>query len=371
METKKDLYKVLGITDEEKKLQGEEFAKVAKQKYRKLSVKWHPDRNPDNKEEAEAKFKEIVEAYDVLSDPQKRQQYDTFGTIGNNNGMGGNPQGMSMEEVLNHFRRHMTDMDDFFRMGGMGMGMNDPMDDMKKVRVTISLKEAYSYGTKVIKYDVKSPCKHCGGKGYGNNGKIVVCPSCGGTGMISERQQRGFAIIQNMYPCPHCHGQGHTVSNPCLHCQGTGLEKVKKTLEIQIPYGVCDNACIVVKGEGNISKEGAAGDLLIIFRIEKDNRFQVSPNNPFDIVYTDNVPVLDCITGGERIIEHLDGKKYRYSLRQCTENETIIKMNGKGLMMQDGRNGDLYIVIKHKMPKTLTNEEKRLIDELKKKENFK
>lgn len=368
MEETKDLYGVLGITDEEKKLQGDDFNKVLKKKYRSASLKWHPDRNMNNKEEAEKHFKEVVEAYDVLSNPQKRQQYDMFGTVGGNNADGGFGMGMNMEDIMEHFKRHMSGMSDFFGMGG-GMDMGER--DIKKVRVTLSLKEIYSYGTKTIKYDIKAPCKHCGGKGYGKNGKLVVCPTCGGQGMVVETMNRGFSMMQRVYPCPHCQGAGHTISNPCPHCKGTGLENVKKALDIQIPYGVMDNSYTIVKGEGNISKEGAAGDLLIMFRIEADKEFQISANNPFDIVYRDYVPVLDCITGCERNIEHLDGKKYRYALKPCTDNGNVVKLVGKGLMRQDGSCGDLYIVINVKMPTSISDSDKKIIEGVKNKINFK
>lgn len=371
---KKDFYEILGITDDEKKLSGKEFEKVLKKKYRNLAIKYHPDKNPGNKE-AEAKFKEIVEAYDVLVDSNKRQQYDTFGSVdGNFNGGFG---GFNMDEVMKHFMRHggfnpFGDDEDFGFGGGFNRNRVLRGSDTK-VRVTLTIDEAYNRGKKQIKYKRLKPCSVCHGKGSSDGGQLHTCPHCNGQGVIIKTQQFGFGFSQQTSPCPYCNGSGKVMTNPCRNCNGSGLEMAEETLVIDIPVGVTDGVGITIPNKGNYCErlEGEAGNLIIYFRIAEDNDFKVIQSSPYDLAYIDEVPVLDCITGCERTFTHLDGKTYKYTVRQGIEDGRIINLSGKGLMNENGSYGNLRIVVKYKMPKTINEEDKKLIAKLRKSPNFK
>lgn len=372
MSQKRDYYEVLGITDEEKKLSESEFEKVLKKKYRSICMKYHPDRNPDNKD-AEEKFKEAVEAYDVLSDKSKRQQYDTFGTVDGGFNMGGGP-GPDLHEFMQQFMKH----------GGFGSMFDNDGDDFfgrqqrvvrgtdTRVRVTLTLDEAYNRGKKTIKYNRYKPCSVCSGKGT-VNGHVDKCPHCNGTGMITETIQRGFSIIQSSHPCQYCNGTGKVMTNPCSKCGGTGLELQEESLVIDIPAGVTDGAMMKIPGKGSFCQrnEGPEGDLIIYFKLAEDSRFKVVPNSPFDLLYMDEVSVLDCITGCDRTIKHVDGKTYKYVIRQGTKDGSVINLRGKGLVDSYGSYGDLKIVVKQKMPVALTSEERKTLEKLKRNNNFK
>lgn len=377
----KDYYEILGLTEEDKKLNDKDFEKKLKSLYRKLAVKWHPDKNPGNKE-AEAKFKEIVEAYEVLSDKNKRQQYDMYGSVdGSGYNMGG--AGPTMEDIIRMFKRHTGGFGSFFRGGdddmsffssnGYGNRQRVKRGEEKRVRVTMTLEELFTKKKRTIKYDRYKPCSACNGKGVGENGHIGTCPTCGGTGMVTQSYRNGFSIIQQMTTCPNCHGTGQTMVNGCKKCGGTGLEIQEETYTFDIPDGVTDGAMVSIDEMGHYCErnEGPAGKLTILFKISENSNFKISKTNPYDLEYVDEMPILDCITGGSRIIRHPDGKQYKYEVRQGTEYGSVITLKGKGLKTISGTYGDLRIHVKYKIPKSLTSEEKKLIDNLKKCKNFK
>lgn len=361
--TNKDYYSILGVdrnVDD----------KTLKKAYRKLAIKYHPDKNPDNKE-AEQKFKEIVEAYDVLSDKDKRRQYDMFGTV---NGSGfNNSSSMDMDEFLKRFMHHGGfGFDDAFANNYTNQNVRQKGED-KKVRVTVTFEEVFKRGKRVIKYDRYKPCTECGGKGVGKDGHIGICPTCNGRGTVTkmERFLHGFSSQTTI--CPTCHGTGKSVVNGCSKCQGTGIELKEETLTIDIPVGVTDGAAMQVPKMGNYCTrcEGDEGDLIVLFRIADDNKFKISPESPYDLIYVDEVPVLDCIVGCDRVIKHPDGKQYRYSLRQGIENGSIVNLTGKGIAKANGYYGDLKVIIKYQMPNAISDDEKKIIDKLKKCKNFK
>jgi len=364
--SEKNYYEILGITDEEKKLKGDDFEKAIKKKYRKIAMENHPDKNPGNKE-AEERFKEAVEAYETLSDPQKRQQYDTFGTTDSNFG------GFGMDEILKHFMHHTGFSpfgdDDAFR--GFHTHRVKSGTDVK-VRVTLTVEEAYKRGKKQIRYDRFKPCSECGGKGSKDGSGSTVCPHCHGTGMITETRQYGFSIIQNSHPCQYCNGTGEVIKNPCPKCGGTGLVKTEEALLIDIPDGVTDGVGIRISGMGNYCEhsEGPNGDLIIYFRISQEGKYKIAPNDPYDLAFIDEVPVLNCITGCERTFKYLDGKTYKFTVKSGIEEGSVIALTGKGLSRGNGTHGNLQVLIKYKMPKSISNEESKLIEKLKKSKNF-
>lgn len=358
---KRDYYEILGVN---KNATDKEIKKA----YRKIAKECHPDVNPGNKE-AEERFKEAVEAYDVLSDKEKRQQYDTFGTVDYSSYSGASAD---INEMIKRFMKH----------GGFGHMFDDEDDDFiytkvsrgtdAKVRVTLTLEELYNKGRKTIKYNRLKPCSKCHGKGSKDGGSVGMCPHCHGTGHITQTQTFAYGFSSQTVQCPYCHGSGRMVSHPCDKCNGSGLEMQEESLIIDIPSGVTNGAVVKIPGKGNYCErmEGAEGDLILFFKISEHDNFKVIRNSPYDLVYIDETPVLDCITGCERTIKHIDGKTYKYTFRQGIEDGSVIRLAGKGLAKGNGQFGDLKIIVKYKMPKAISTDERKVIDNLRKSKNF-
>lgn len=361
---KKDYYQILELTEEDKKLDGEKFKKKVKSNYRKLSLKYHPDRNSDKSEEErkrlEDKFKDCVEAYEVLSDPQKRQQYDMFGSIDGNNGF---------YDTANEFNDFMSNF-----MGGFNpFGRNHttrPKGKDIQLNVTVTLEEIYNLSTKEITYKKDCKCPECNGSGVSKNGYVENCKHCHGHGFIDNTQRRGNAILTQRTTCPYCMGTGKHIVNPCSRCGGTGLERTECKMTLNIPLGVTNKSYIKQEGNGNETSEinGVNGDLYIIFNIAPHKDFDVSDKYPYNIISLQEIPILDCLTGGIFDIKCLDGNTYQYKIEPNTEQGTILAVKNKGLRKTNGEYGDLHIIIKHKFPtEPLTEETINLINQLKEK----
>lgn len=350
----KDYYKILEIdknaTDKE-----------IKSAYRRLSKLYHPDKNPGNKE-AEEKFKEVSEAYSVLSDSQKRQQYDTFGTVdGNGFGMGG----MSAEDIFRQF---------WGSMHGFGGFDEEPMQRTykganKNLKINVTLSDIYNNVSKDITYTVKRPCTKCNGSGS-KSGRIEQCPHCGGTGQIHNRRQNGIMFIDNITTCPYCGGSGKFIKDECPDCGGTGLIDEKETISINVP--TIDKVLMqtyVHRGGGHSCQNGLGinGDLNFNFNIDLTNSddFEIDTNNPFNIIKTVEVPIIDCLLGTTVNVRHLDGKTYSFTIGECTPDGKLYRKQGKGFKAGN-RVGDLYFKVKQIMPKSLSNEDKKVLNKLRK-----
>ena len=341
--TEKDYYKILGITEEEKNLKQDDFNKILKKKYKKLALTYHPDRwtNKSEKEqkEAEEKFKEISEANDVLSNPDKRRQYD----------MGG----IDMD---------FSDMFSGFGFNPFGSGGRQRVNKGTNVEtyVFLTLKEAYQGVTKKVTVERKVSCKKCKGTGS-NDGSTTVCPHCNGTGMFSERIQMGpgaFSIRQG--PCKHCNATGRIVKNPCKQCNGTGLETEKSFEEYKIPRGVINGLTITVPGAGNVpaNGDGINGDLLIKVIVKDDSYFKVIDG--INLVHYEEIPFNECLLGTQKEFETIDGSKIKVKIPELTKHGETFIYKGKGMPHFNDNNviGDYAIVINYKLPKSLTNEQK-------------
>ena len=356
MAQKKDYYEILGV---DRNVSDEEL----KRSYKKLALKYHPDRNPNNKE-AETKFKQINEAYSILSDPQKRQQYDTFGTVDDMGGMD-----MDADDIFAQFMKMHH---------GFGFGFEDEPKQRvfkgrdKIIKVNVTLQEIFNGVTKDITYTVNRKCQKCNGSGS-KSGKIEECPHCHGTGQIHNRQQFGHMITDNITTCPYCNGLGKFVKDRCPNCNGTGVVETKESLKIQIPtiYDTIQQS-FIHKGGGHTCENGLGinGDLRFTFNIIKDNEYSIDPNNVLNIIKTVNVPLVDCLLGTSLAVSHLDGKTYNIVISECTPNGKTFKLTGKGFRVGSYA-GDLYIKIQQTMPTSLSEEDKKTLNKLKKSKNFK
>lgn len=354
MSQSKDYYKILGVdknaTDEQ-----------IKKSYRKLSLKYHPDKNPGNKE-AEEKFKEISEAYSILSDPQKRQQYDTYGTVDPN---GFSHMDMNAEDIFDTFMKMHR---------GFGFGFDDDMSERsykgqdKVLRINVTLEEVYRNVTKDVVYTVNRPCEKCGGSGS-KSGKIEECPHCHGTGQIHNRQSFGNVFTDNVTTCPYCGGVGKFVKDKCPHCNGSGLVETKETLSVNVPtIDKVLHQTYIHKGSGHScgNNLGVNGDLRFMFNLAKDKDFEIDENHILDIIKNVDVSVIDCLLGTSLEVKHLDGKVYNVNIAECTPDGKLYRIQGKGFKV-GMYVGDLYIKVRQVMPTKLTNEERNILNKLKKK----
>lgn len=361
----KDYYNILGVS----KTATEDEIKSA---YRKKAIEFHPDKQVGKtdaeKKDAEDKFKEVAEAYQILSDPQKRQRYDTFGTVDDN--FSG---GFSTADALREFMRHMHN----FNFGGK---FDDFFSDIKPqkrgadkiVNVHLTIAEAFNLGKKTIRYDRYVKCDSCNGTGS-SDGETHKCPRCRGLGFIVNTTRHGIAIMQSQVECPNCRGTGVVVTNPCSECNGQGIVRKETELTIDLPLGITHGAYYDMAGWGNACEHGVGenGGLRLVFLIDEDPNFKINPTTPYNIDHTMEIGVLDCITGCERRFKHVDGKEYRLTINPGTPNGYTIRLRGLGLSYGNGNRGFLDVHIKTKMPTKLSKDEKAAIEKLKSSKNFK
>ena len=355
----RDYYDILGVS---KSATQEELKKA----YRKLAVKYHPDKNPDNKE-AEEKFKEAAEAYSALSDPEKRQRYDQFGHDGlKQNGFGGggfSGQGMSMDDIFSQFGNIFGDafggggFGSFF--GGNSQHRNTNRGADMRVNLRLSLEEIYSGVKKQIKIKRFENCSTCHGEG--GTGKHT-CSVCHGTGKVRERVNSFFGQMISEKACYQCQGQGTIIDAPCQTCHGEGRVKQDASISIDIPAGVQDGNYMTLTGEGNIGKrKGETGDLIVIFKEQSHPVFTRSGN---DVIITCVITWPQAVLGDEIEVPTLSGK-VSFKLNAGTDNGKIYRLRGKGLPVLHGhRHGDQLIQIKIETPSQMDRDEKNLIKEL-------
>ena len=365
MAEKRDYYEVLGV---EKNASADEIKKA----YRKKAIQYHPDKNPGDKE-AEEKFKEAAEAYEVLSDPQKRQRYDQFGHAGVGGAGGYSGGGMSMEDIFTHFGDifegagfDLGDLGNMF-MGGGGRSRGPRVrrgSDMR-VKVRLTLEDIAKGCEKKIKVRKLVQCKDCNGSGSAD-GSSETCPTCKGTGRVI-RQQRGiFGMMQVQTECDTCHGEGRIIKNKCPKCNGEGVVRDEEIITINIPAGVMGGMQLTVPGKGNAAPRGGVpGDLLVLIEEEEHKDFVRQES---DLVYNLLLDVPTAILGGQVQIPTLSGD-VKITITPGTQPGKVLRMRGKGLPRIDqyGRNygvGDLLINVGVYIPEKLSKDEKKLIEQL-------
>lgn len=366
---KRDYYEVLEVS---KSASVDEIKKA----YRKLAIKYHPDRNPGDAE-AEAKFKEAAEAYDVLHDPQKRQQYDQFGFDAPGSGFGGgNPfggaGGFSMDDIFSMFGDVFGGHGGGFGgFGGGGQQAPKYRGSDLRLKVRLSLQEVATGVTKKFKVRKDVTCEHCHGTGAEGGSGTETCPNCHGSGVEIRTQQSMFGMIQTQTACHVCGGEGTIIKNKCTHCQGEGVVKGEEVVEINIPAGVAEGMVVNVPGKGNAGKHnGVTGNIQVYIEEEPNETFVRDGQN---VIYNLLLDFPTAVLGGQVEIPTIDGSNVKIKIEPGTQPGKTLRLRGKGLPAVQGYGtgiGDLVVHISIYVPKELTKSEKKAIEELRDSENF-
>lgn len=343
----RDYYEILGVS---KNASDDEIKKA----YRALAKKYHPDMNPDNKE-AEEKFKEVNQAYAILSDPEKKARYDQFGpeaAEGGASGFGdfGGFGGFDINDIF----------EGFFGGGGGRGRRNGPQrgDDLAQ-RITISFEEAAFGCKKEIKYTKIEKCGECSGTGCASGTSPKVCSKCGGTGQMRVQQRTPLGVFQTTKTCDACNGAGQTISNPCKKCKGSGTNSATKTLEVSIPAGIDNGQRISLRGMGNAGKNGGpAGDLYIAVQVRPHSVFV---REEFNIYCEIPITFPEAALGAEIRVPTLEGDT-TYEIPEGTQTGTTFTLKGKGIPYVNGRGrGDLIFKVIVEVPKNMTDTQKEAL----------
>ncbi len=361
---KRDYYEVLGV---DKNATPDELKKA----YRKLALQYHPDRNPGDKE-AEEKFKEAAEAYDVLSNPDKKARYDQFGMAGMDGAYG--QGGMDMNDIFSQFGSIFGDLfgggfrTGFSGFGGGGGGARRVLRGTDlRIKVKLTLEEIDHGCEKKIKVNKYVPCKTCHGSGS-KDGKTEVCPHCHGAGVVTETKRTILGMMQTQSACPQCGGEGRIVKDKCPDCHGDGIVKSDEIITINIPAGVQDGMQLAMQGKGNAGPRGGiAGDLIVLIEELEHDTFERQDAN---LYYNAFITYADAALGASVEIPTLNGK-VKIKIDAGTPSGRVVRLRGKGLPVMNGYGrGDLLVCLNVWVPKELTREEKKLLEDLQKHPNF-
>ena len=349
-----------------------------KKAYRKMAIKYHPDKNPGDKE-AEEKFKEAAEAYSVLSDADKKARYDQFGHAGVE-GAGPDFSGGfgNLNDILNDLFGGAFG-GGFGGFGGFGGGFGGQRGQRQqrvyrgrdiRVRVKLTLEEIAKGVEKEISIEKNVPCTECGGKGAKNSSDIKTCPACNGTGQVQRVVNSFLGQTVTYSTCQQCDGEGKIISNPCRSCNGTGLVRKRETIKVKIPAGVEAGMQLTLQGEGHAAKNnGINGDLLVVIEEHAHADLKREGNN---LYYTKIISVTDAMLGAEVTVPCLDGD-YKIKIDAGTQSGEVVRLRGRGLPSVNGYGGtgDLYVKIAVWIPKKLNKDEKAVIESLRNNESFK
>lgn len=361
MADKRDYYEVLGVS---KGASGDEIKKA----FRKMSKKYHPDLHPGDKE-AEEKFKEVNEAYQVLSDDEKRQRYDQFGHAGvdGNAGFGGGGGfngGFDFGDLGDIFG-------DFF--GGFGGGgrarRNGPRrgSDLSQY-INLTFEEAAFGCKKKINITSNERCEECGGSGAKKGTQPVTCPQCNGTGQVQQRRQTMFGFTNVVSECPSCHGKGKIIKEPCSSCRGTGRIRKNKTIEVNIPAGIDTDQVMRIQGAGNAGENGGPnGDLQLVIKVKPHQLFKRSG---FDVNVVFPITFVQAALGATLKVPTIHGI-VEYDIPEGTQTNTRFRLKGKGIPVLNGRGtGDEYVTVTVEVPKNLSQKQKELLREFDEDKNY-
>ena len=370
MAGKRDYYEVLGVN---KNATDDELKKA----YRKLAKKYHPDANPDNKKEAEEKFKEVNEAYETLSDPQKRRMYDQFGADGPQ-GFGGGQGPFGQGGYYSYSSSGFNGFDDFGDLGdifssffGGGFGgrsssrkQNGPRKGADlNLRMEITFEQAFSGVEKEITVTRDEICDHCHGTGAKPGTSVTKCTMCNGTGQVTQVQNTILGQMQTRRTCTACHGTGEVIKEPCEICHGRGTVRKQPRIKVKIPAGIDDNQTVVLRGEGEPGQKGGPkGDLYITVRIKKHSIFTRNGNN---VMCEVPITITQATLGADLEIPMVDGTKVSYKIPDGTQTGTKFVIRNKGFKSVNSSSiGDFVFTVNVQTPKKLTKEQRELLIQL-------
>lgn len=354
MADKRDYYEVLGVDKNADDA-------TLKKAYRKLAKKYHPDMNPGDKE-AEAKFKEATEAYSVLSDADKRRQYDQFGHAAFENGGGGAGGGFGGFDFGGDMGDIFGDIfGDLFGGGGRRRANNGPMKGANlRAAVNIMFQEAITGCDKELEINLKDPCKKCNGTGAKPGTSPETCKKCNGSGQVVMTQQSMFGMVRNVTVCPDCQGTGKIIRDKCPDCRGTGFTSSRKKIQVSIPAGIDDGQSIRIRDKGEPGTNGGPrGDLLVEVRVARHPIFQREDMNIFSSA---NISFAQAALGGKIRIPTVDGD-VEYEVKPGTQPNTRIRLKGKGVPSLRNKNirGDHYVTLTLQVPTNLSSESKEAL----------
>lgn len=360
--SKRDYYEILGVG---KNATAEEIKKA----YRKKAIQYHPDKNPGNKE-AEEMFKEAAEAYEVLSDPDKRSRYDRYGHSGVGGSAGGGfGGGMSMDDIFSHFGDIFGGFGGFSGFGGSGRSSRRVNKGSNlRVKVSLTLAEIAKGVEKKIKVKKYVSCTHCNGTGAAGGTAYSTCSTCRGTGQVTRITNTILGQMHQTTSCPTCHGEGTVITQSCTHCNGEGLVRQEEIVTIQIPAGVENGMQLSVSGKGNAARRGGInGDLIILIQEEPHPELI---RDGSDLIYNLLLSVPDAILGSTVEIPTVEGK-VKVKIDSGTQPGKILRLKGKGLPeINSYGQGDLLVKINVFIPKDLPKEEVKLVEKLRESESF-
>ena len=368
MSSKRDYYEVLGVA---KNASDEEIKKA----YRKKAIQYHPDKNPGNKE-AEEKFKEAAEAYEVLSNTEKRQRYDQFGHAGVNGAAGndfGGGGGFSMDDIFSQFGDIFGGHFGGSSFGGFGSssrgGQRVNRGSNLRVKVKLNLQEVAKGAEKKIKVRKAAACPFCKGTGAEGGSSYSTCSTCRGTGTVNRITNTILGRMQTQSVCPDCQGEGKIITKKCPHCNGEGITQQEEVITINIPAGVAEGMQLSMNGKGNAARRGGLnGDLLILIEEEPHPELLRDEN---DLVYNLLLSFPTAALGGTVEIPTIDGR-VKVKIEPGTQPGKILRLRGKGLpTVNQYGTGDLLVNISVYVPETISRDERKTIEKLEESENFK
>lgn len=363
--TKRDYYEILGVS---KTASAEEI----KKSYRKVAMQYHPDRNPGDKS-AEEKFKEAAEAYEVLSDQDKRAQYDRYGHAGvSGNGRGGHP---NMEDIFSQFGDIFGDdiFGSFFGGGQRSRSGGQRTRGVRGSNLRIKLKLTYEEIAKGVTKNIKVkkyvPCNVCNGSGAKDKNSIQTCPTCGGSGQVRKVTNTFLGQMQTVTTCPTCNGEGSTVTSKCNNCHGEGRVYAEETVSIEIPAGVQEGMQLNISGKGNAGERGGiSGDLIILIEEEQHKELQ---REGLNVAYELHISFTDAVFGTQIEVPTIDGRA-KIKIPAGTQSGKIFRLKGKGFpAINSYEKGDQLVHVNVWTPQHLTSEEKAVLEKLSNSQNFK
>ena len=350
MAEKRDYYEVLGV---DKNASPDEI----KRAYRKLAKKYHPDLNPDNKEEAETKFKEASEAYEVLSNAEKKQQYDQFGHAAFDQTAGGGAYGGGFDGF------DMGDIFSSFFGGGFGGGRQNPNAPRRgrdiSYNIDLKFEEACFGAEREISINHLEHCDECGGSGAAKGTSPTTCPTCHGTGQVRTVQRTPLGNFQSVRTCDNCGGSGKIIKEPCHACGGKGNVRRGKKINVKIPAGIDNGQQVYVRGEGDAGTNGGAnGDLILAIRVKPHKLFV---RQGYDILCDYPISFVQATLGAEVQVPTIDGK-VSYNIPEGTQSGMVFRLKGKGVQrLNSTQRGDQYVTIKVEIPKGLSESQKAIL----------